>query len=135
MAPTVSVPATGSHPSHTPNTSWRISANQNPLGSKHLLDAADASSPDDDDRDQLTARARDHLERAAQRAASLAAPAEAVRLYRAALQHAREPRDVHAIALVSATRHDAMQEDYVFALFRDSHVVIAAAGQDVGQFR
>ncbi len=60
---------------------------------QHLLDAVDATSPGDDDAEELTTRACAHLERAAQRAAALAAPLEAVRLYRAALERADSQTD------------------------------------------
>jgi len=69
---------------------------------QHLLDAVDASSPGDDDGGALTARACSHLERAAQRAAALAAPSEAVRLYRAALEHADEPATQGRLHLAAA---------------------------------
>ncbi len=69
---------------------------------QHLLDAVDASSPGDDDGEALTGRACAHLERAAQRAAALAAPTEAVRLYRAALEHADEPATRGRLHLAAA---------------------------------
>jgi class 3 adenylate cyclase len=94
---------------------------------QHLLDAVDASSPGDDDVDALTARACAQLERAAQRAAQLAAPAEAVRLYRAALERADGPT-VQGRLNLAAARAAMLGGDYAGAM---EHAAVAAAAFDL----
>ncbi|MDT7550055.1 MAG: hypothetical protein QOE84_2449, partial [Actinomycetota bacterium] len=61
-----------------------------PVLAQHYLDALDASSTDDDDQQDLAAKARALLARAARRAASLGSPAEALRHAETAL--ARDPQ-------------------------------------------
>jgi class 3 adenylate cyclase/tetratricopeptide (TPR) repeat protein len=63
------------------------------LIAEHLLDAVDASTATDPDTPENTSRARDYLERAAARARSIGAPAEALRLVESALEHTTEPAD------------------------------------------
>ena len=58
---------------------------------EHLLDAVDASAVTDPDVPLNTSRARDQLERAAARARTVGAPAEALRLLESALEHTSEP--------------------------------------------
>ena len=94
---------------------------------QHLLDAVDSSSGGDPDVEGLITRARDHLERAAVRAAGLAAPLEAVRLYRAALVHAAVPGDVGRLSLAAA-RAALHGGDYAGAV---DHASSAAAAFDV----
>jgi tetratricopeptide (TPR) repeat protein len=93
---------------------------------QHLLDAVDTSSAGDDDGDELTARARNHLERAAQRAARLAAPQEAVHLYRAALERASQPGDLGRLNLATA-RAASLAGDYTAAV---DHAARAATSFD-----
>ncbi|MHB1165989.1 MAG: ATP-binding protein [Candidatus Nanopelagicales bacterium] len=94
---------------------------------QHLLDAVDASSPGDTDGDTLSVRARDHLERGAQRSARLAAPTEAVRLYRAALKRANEPA-VQGRLNLAAARAAMHGGDYPGAV---EHATRAAAAFDL----
>lgn len=94
---------------------------------QHLLEAVDASSPGDDDGEALTGRACAQLERAAQRAAALAAPTEAVRLYRAALEHADEPATRGRLHLAAA-RAAADGGDYPGAV---EHAAQSAAAFDL----
>jgi hypothetical protein len=75
---------------------------------QHLLDAVDASSPDDTDLPTVTRRAVILLERAAARAAALGAPAEALRLLESALTRCEDTADRARIALSAARNaHEA----------------------------
>ena len=94
---------------------------------QHLLDAVDASSADDTDSGVLAARARDHLERAAQRAARLAAPQEAVRLYRAVIDRTDDLGDLGRLNL-GAARASSNAGDYAGAV---EHAATAAASFDM----
>ena len=69
---------------------------------QHLLDAVDASSATDPDVPEITGRACDYLERAAIRARSVGAPAEALRLLESALEHTTEPADRARLQLAAA---------------------------------
>jgi class 3 adenylate cyclase/predicted ATPase len=69
---------------------------------QHLLDAVDASATNATDVPQLTAQARELLERAARRAWSLGSPAEAQRLFEAALSRAEDPTDQARLQLAAA---------------------------------
>ena len=69
---------------------------------QHLLDAVDASSADDSDVDALTARARDLLEEAGRRAHLVGSPAEAQRLYEAALSRTASPVEQARLHRVTA---------------------------------
>ena len=69
---------------------------------QHLLDAVDASSPDDTDGPAVTRRAVILLERAATRAAALGAPAEAQRLLESALARCHDRGDRARISLNAA---------------------------------
>jgi predicted ATPase len=75
---------------------------------QHLLDAVDASNADDDNIAELSRRASSLLERAADRARALGAPAEAQRLLEAALAHTEGAADYARLHLATAsTAHDA----------------------------
>ena len=69
---------------------------------QHLLDAVDASSAIDPDVPEIVGRACDFLERAANRARSVGAPAEALRLLESALEHTTEPADRARLQLAAA---------------------------------
>ena len=69
---------------------------------QHCLDAVDASTTGDGDILELTARARDLLERAAARAAALGSPAEALRLVVAALARTQDTADRARLHLAAA---------------------------------
>ena len=69
---------------------------------QHLLDAVDASSPDDTDVPAVTRRAVMLLERAGARAAALGAPAEALRLLESALARCHDAGDRARISLTAA---------------------------------
>ena len=69
---------------------------------QHLLDAVDASSPDDTDVPAVTRRAVILLERAGARAAALGAPAEALRLLESALARCHDACDRARISLGAA---------------------------------
>ena len=73
---------------------------------QHLLDAVDASSASDPDVPEITGRACDFLERAANRARSVGAPAEALRLLESALEHTTEPADRARLQLAAARAAD-----------------------------
>ncbi|HET7901794.1 MAG TPA: adenylate/guanylate cyclase domain-containing protein [Candidatus Nanopelagicales bacterium] len=70
---------------------------------QHLLAALDATPPDSAEREDLSARARHHLELAAARATEVGAPGEALRLYTTALEHTHEPESRAGLHLASAT--------------------------------
>jgi class 3 adenylate cyclase/tetratricopeptide (TPR) repeat protein len=72
------------------------------LIAEHLLDAVDASSAADTDVPLHSARARDYLERAATRASSIGAPAEALHLLESALERTTEPADRARLQLEAA---------------------------------
>lgn len=69
---------------------------------QHLLDAVDASSPDDTDVPVVTRRAVALLERAGGHAAALGAPAEALRLLESALDRCADAGDRARISLGAA---------------------------------
>ena len=69
---------------------------------QHLLDAVDASSPNDTDVPAVTRRAVSLLERAGARAAALGAPAEALRLLESALARCADGNDRARISLGAA---------------------------------
>lgn len=69
---------------------------------QHLLDAVDASSPDDTDVPDVTRKAVLLLERAGARAAALGAPAEALRHLESALARGEDGSDRARIALAAA---------------------------------
>ncbi len=81
---------------------------------QHLLDAVDASAGGDADIPELTSRARQLLTRAAARARSLGAPAEARRLYESALARADTDEDRARLRLAAAEAADDAGE------FRDA---------------
>jgi class 3 adenylate cyclase len=72
------------------------------LIASHLLDAVDAGQPSDPDVAQHTTRARDFLERAAVRARSIGAPAEAMHLLESALDRSTDPADLARLELEAA---------------------------------
>jgi hypothetical protein len=72
------------------------------LIASHLLDAVDAGQPGDSDVAQHTARACDFLERAAVRARSIRAPAEAMHLLESALDRTTDPADRARLELEAA---------------------------------
>ena len=74
---------------------------------QHLLDAVDSSAATDADVPEITGRACEHLERAAVRARSVGAPAEALRLLESALEHTTEPADRARLQLAAARAADA----------------------------
>ena len=95
------------------------------LIAEHLLDAVNASAATDTDVPQSTSQARDYLERAATRARSVGAPAEALRLIKSALEHTTVPVDTARLHLeaaraandaadYSAARHHAVESAAVF---------------------
>ncbi len=101
---------------------------------QHLLDAVDASSPDDTDVPDVTRRAVSLLERAGARASALGAPAEALRLLESALARCDDPgprarislsaaRYAHEAGEVDATRSHA---DVALRLFDEMNMPIDA---------
>ena len=71
------------------------------LVAQHLIDAIDAA-PGDRDTEQIGARARDYLERAAARARTVGAPAESQRLLEAALLRTDDPTTRSRLHLAAA---------------------------------
>ncbi len=89
---------------------------------QHLLDAVDASSPDDTDVPTVTRRAVALLERAGARAAALGAPAEALRLLESALTRCDDASDRARISLSAA--HYAQEAGDVDATTRHAEVAL-----------
>ena len=97
---------------------------------EHLLDAVGSSAATDPDVPANTRRARDYLERAAARAGSVGAPAEALRLLESALEHTSERPDQARLRLAAA--HAAADAaDYPAARRHASES--AAAYDDLGR--
>lgn len=102
---------------------------------QHLLDAVDASSPGDADVPELSAQARDMLTRAAEHAKALGSPADAQRIYEAALDRAQLAQDRAALHLALAraavdagdARTAATHAEEATALFESLDDDVAAA--------
>lgn len=78
---------------------------------QHLVDAVDASSPDDSDTNALSIEARELLEQAAAHASSLGATAESQHLYEAAVARADTP-ELRARLLLAAAEAAKHAGDY-----------------------
>ncbi|HEX7195922.1 MAG TPA: hypothetical protein VF364_03705, partial [Candidatus Limnocylindria bacterium] len=100
------------------------------LIASHLLDAVDAGQAGDTDGPELTARACGHLERAAKRARSLGAPAEALNLLEAALDRTTDRAERARLQLAAAP---AAQDAARYAEARRHATEAAAAFDELGR--
>lgn len=73
-----------------------------PIVAQHLLDALDASGPDDEDRQVLQGRASSLLERAAARANGLGSPSDAAHFLDAAIGLAADEADAARLSTIAA---------------------------------
>jgi class 3 adenylate cyclase/tetratricopeptide (TPR) repeat protein len=103
---------------------------------QHHLDALDASSSDDNDQQELAAKARALLARAARRAQSLGSPAEALRHAETAL--ARDPQGgerYELLELAAANARMSAHTDRAIELAREAHAGYTAEGRDMDAVR